>query len=146
MTSTRLRTATWAITAALALAAPAAASAQYLVLSADDVKGWMSGKRKAVIVDTRLPEEWQQAHLPGAINIPAPRARAEAHRLPKDKSTPLIFYCRGAGCTLSKEAAVVADALGYTHLMIYQAGIPDWLVRGYPVEKGPAGATPGKSH
>jgi rhodanese-related sulfurtransferase len=149
MTSNRLRTGlpTWALAAALALAAPAVASAQYLVLGADDVKGWMSGKRKAVIVDTRLPEEWREAHLPGAINLPAQRARAEAaQKLPRDKSTPLIFYCRGTGCTLSKETAVVADALGYTHLMIYQAGIPDWLVRGYPVEKGPAGATPGKSH
>lgn len=141
------RTPLLAATVALGLLAPAVASAQYLVLGAEDVKGWMQGKRKAVIVDTRLPEEWREAHLPGAINIPAPQARAEASRkLPRDKATPLIFYCRGMGCTLSKETAVVADALGYTHLMIYQAGIPDWLLKGYPVEKGPAGAVPGKSH
>jgi len=26
--------------------------------------------------------------------------------------------------------------LGYTYLMIYQAGMPDWVIKGYPVIKG----------
>jgi rhodanese-related sulfurtransferase len=57
----------------------------------------MAGKRKVVLIDTRTPEEYQAGHIPGAINIPAERMRAEAARLPKDKSTPVIFYCRGSG-------------------------------------------------
>ncbi|HEX9136788.1 MAG TPA: rhodanese-like domain-containing protein [Nitrospirota bacterium] len=35
--------------------------------------------------------------MPGSINIPAERMKFEAARLPKDKTTPLIFYCRGTG-------------------------------------------------
>jgi rhodanese-related sulfurtransferase len=33
-------------------------------------------------------------------------------------------------------AAGAAHEMGYTHLLIYQAGIPDWLMKGYPVKKG----------
>jgi len=112
------------------------AFAQFPVVSADDLKVWMRGKQKVVLIDSRLPEEYQQAHLPGAISIPAERMKLEAKKLPKDKTTPLIFYCRGAGCTLSQAAARAAMEMGYTYLMIYQAGMPDWLLRGNPVQKG----------
>jgi rhodanese-related sulfurtransferase len=112
------------------------ALAQFPVVSADDVNVWMRGKQKVVLIDSRLVEEYQQAHLPGAISIPAERMKLEAKKLPKDKATPLIFYCRGAGCTLSKTAATAAMEMGYTYLMIYQAGMPDWLLRGNPVQKG----------
>jgi rhodanese-related sulfurtransferase len=33
-------------------------------------------------------------------------------------------------------AAGVAIEMGYTYLMIYQAGMPDWLSKGFPVQKG----------
>jgi rhodanese-related sulfurtransferase len=38
-------------------------------------------------------------------------------------------------------AAGAAIDMGYTNVMIYQPGMPDWLLRGYPVQKG---KTPGK--
>ncbi len=38
-------------------------------------------------------------------------------------------------------AAGAALEMGYTYLMIYQAGIPDWSMKGYPVKKG---VQPGK--
>jgi rhodanese-related sulfurtransferase len=33
-------------------------------------------------------------------------------------------------------AAGAATEMGYTSIMIYQAGMPDWLSKGYPVQKG----------
>jgi len=71
--------------------------AQFAVISAEEVKSWMAGKRTVILIDSRPPDEYQAGHIPGAINIPAERIRDEAGRLPKDKTTPLIFYCRGAG-------------------------------------------------
>lgn len=108
------------------------------VVTAEQVKALIDGKAKVVVVDTRTPDEWAQAHLPGAVNVPAGFVRALSNRLPKDKGTPLVFYCRGSGCTLSAEAAAEAAALGYGDLAIYQAGIPDWLLKRYPVETAPA--------
>jgi hydroxyacylglutathione hydrolase len=74
-----------------------AAFAQFPIVSAEEVKSWTEGKRTVVIIDSRLPDEYQAGHIPGAINIPAERMKDEAARLPKDKTTPIIFYCRGAG-------------------------------------------------
>jgi len=71
--------------------------AQYLTVGADQIAGLMTEERKAALIDVRSPEEYQAGHIPGAVNIPAERLTAEKKRLPKDKSTPLIFYCRGVG-------------------------------------------------
>ncbi len=75
----------------------AAAFAQYPVISAEQVQAWMKGKQKVVLVDARPAEEYREAHIPRAINIPADRIRTEAKKLPKDKNTAIIFYCRGEG-------------------------------------------------
>jgi rhodanese-related sulfurtransferase len=38
-------------------------------------------------------------------------------------------------------AAGAASAMGYSNVLIYQAGMPDWLIKGNPVVKG---SKPGK--
>ena len=69
--------------------------AQFTVIDAGQLRSYLTGKKNAVLVDTRTPEEYQQAHIPGAINIPPDEMKAKAARLPKDKAAPIIFYCRG---------------------------------------------------
>jgi len=86
-----------ALAAAVALA-PALASAQHALVDAEGVQAAMRAKPKAVVVDARTPIEYDQAHIPGAINLPPDRLPLDASRLlPKSKSTPLVFYCRGPG-------------------------------------------------
>jgi len=71
--------------------------AQYLIIGADQIAGLMTGEKKAALIDVRSPDEYLAGHIPGAVNIPAERIAAEKRRLPKDKTAPLIFYCRGVG-------------------------------------------------
>ena len=86
-----------ALAAAVALA-PAVAAAQHAVVTADGVQAAMRATPKAVVIDARTPVEYDQAHIPGAVNLPPERVQADAKRLlPKSKSTPLVFYCRGPG-------------------------------------------------
>lgn len=91
------RTRQFLFVSSLLLLTAATVAAQFPVISAEDVKAWMNGKRKVMLIDTRPAEEYQAGHIPGAIGIPAERMTADAARLPKDKATPIIFYCRGAG-------------------------------------------------
>ena len=74
-----------------------AAIAQHLVINSDQLQALMKGKKKVMLIDVRMPEEYQAAHIPGAINIPADNMQAGRNLLPKDKATQLIMYCRGAG-------------------------------------------------
>jgi rhodanese-related sulfurtransferase len=117
-------------------AAPAARPSAPRILTAEQLKASIDAKEKMVVVDTRTPDEFAQARIVGSVNVPAGVVRALSNRLPKDRGTVLVFYCRGTGCTLSQEAASEAAGLGYTNLAIYQAGIPDWLLKRYPVETG----------
>ena len=71
------------------------AVAQVTVISAQDLKVRMHVDHRTVLVHTRMPEEYQAGHIPGAVNIPAEQMKAEKRRLPKNKSVPIIFYCRG---------------------------------------------------
>ena len=77
--------------------APTTSTAQFATVGVDEVTALMTGTGKAVLIDVRSPEEYRDGHIPGAINIPAERIAAEKNRLPKDKSSRLIFYCRGVG-------------------------------------------------
>jgi rhodanese-related sulfurtransferase len=83
--------------AALVALAPAVAAAQHAVVTADEVLAAMRAPRKAVVVDARTAAEYDQGHIRGAIHLPPERIQANAKQLPKDKATPLVFYCRGPG-------------------------------------------------
>ena len=69
--------------------------AQFKVIDAEQLRSNLTGKKNAVLVDTRTSEEYQQAHIPGAINIMPDQMKARAATLLKDKAAPVIFYCRG---------------------------------------------------
>ncbi len=117
-------------------ASPATRPSSPRIVTGEQLKASIDGKQKLLVVDTRTPDEFAQARIVGSVNVPAGFVRSLSNRLPKDKGTLLVFYCRGTGCTLSSEAAGEAAGLGYTNLAIYQAGIPDWLLKRYPVETG----------
>jgi rhodanese-related sulfurtransferase len=81
----------------LLFSASVEAGQQIQFVNAGQVKAWVDGKQKFVLIDARMPEEYGEAHIPRAINIPAEQMMLQKARLPKDKSVPLIFYCRGVG-------------------------------------------------
>jgi len=67
-------------------------------LGADEVKKKMiDSKKKAVVVDARSEAEYRDGHIPTSINIPYERFPSIQKFLPKDKNTPVVFYCRGIG-------------------------------------------------
>lgn len=69
--------------------------AQYPVIDAEQLRSYVTGNKKVVLVDSRTSEEYQQAHIPGSINIMPDEMKAKAARLLKDKAALVIFYCRG---------------------------------------------------
>ena len=69
--------------------------AQTPIINAEQVKSWLEGKQKVLLIDTRTSEEYQQSHIPGAINIMPENIQSPSAKLPKDKKAPIIFYCRG---------------------------------------------------
>ena len=51
------------------------------------------------VVDVRPAEEYAQAHIPGALNIPLDKLKQRLKQLPRDRE--VVAYCRGPWCVLS---------------------------------------------
>lgn len=49
------------------------------------------------IIDARGYDNYIEGHLPNAVMVPYYRLQAFQDRLPKDKNTQLVAYCRGYG-------------------------------------------------
>jgi len=64
-------------------------------LTADDAAKFIVQSENELVVDARTEEEYRQGHIPNAVNIPPSEFKSIGNHLPKDKSLPIIFYCRG---------------------------------------------------
>lgn len=92
--------------------------------------------RNFLLVDSRNPEEFREAHIPGAVNIPQKKMDLLLGLLPTDKSAQVIFYCNGVKCGKSKKAAQKAIQLGYSNIWVYAEGMPVWEEMGYSFYRG----------
>lgn len=97
-------------------------------LKTDEVASMLAqGDRKGVLVDARPASRFAEGHIPRAISIPWSELEKQgAALLPKDKGTPLVFYCGGVTCVLSPRAAGLAKAAGFTDVAVYPEGEPGW--------------------
>ncbi len=111
---------------------------QYKIINHTQLKAILDTNPKDIqVIDARNPEEFEDVHIPAAVNIPQKKFDQYAHLLPEDKTTRLVFYCNGVKCGKSKKAAVLADKMGYTNLFVFSQGMPVWEEVGYPIVKGP---------
>jgi rhodanese-related sulfurtransferase len=60
------------------------------VMTAVDLARLVTGESPPVIVDVRSPQQFHEAHLPGAINIPLSELEHRAGEL--DPAAPTVFY------------------------------------------------------
>ena len=68
----------------------------YAIITTAELKTMLDYKKKEiVVVDARNPEEYEDVHIPGAVNIPQKKFEQYEHLLPKQKATALVFYCNG---------------------------------------------------
>lgn len=76
-------------------------------------------KGDGFLVDVHIPE---QTHIPGTdALIPYNEISENINQLPKDKSTPILVYCRSG--SMSKTASKEITDLGYTNVYDLEGGI-----------------------
>jgi rhodanese-related sulfurtransferase len=113
------------------------ADTEFRIVTTDQLKEMIDQKQALVLIDSRTPQEYQEAHIKGAISIPEKKLNENKALLPEDKSSLLVIYCNGVKCGKSKRLAVQLEPLGYTNIMIYSEGIPVWEERAFPIVAGP---------
>ena len=102
----------------------------------EELKAKLDWEDEFVLVEALPPRHYEDAHLPGAINIPHDRVGELAPSLLPDKSVEIVVYCSNKACQNSPQAARRLTALGYENVRDYEEGKQDWIEAGLPVESG----------
>jgi rhodanese domain protein len=96
--------------------------AEYKKITSDEAKNIMS-TQKAIVVDVRSLEEYNEGHIPNAISVPLETIENEAEIKLKNKDDLILVYCRSG--RRSREAALRLIEKGYTNVIDF-GGIQDW--------------------
>ncbi len=89
------------------------------------------GDGDIVLIDTREPHEYQEAHLEDGKLVPPGLLADEIAAAAPDKSARTILYCRSGN--RSFKAAEQMQALGYEDVASMAGGILAWQEQGLPV-------------
>ena len=100
----------------------------------------------AVLVDTRIAEEYKDKHIPGALWLPYGEKSlkdvafdAHADNFPGlaklDREQNIVFQCNGPECWKSYKASKAAIAAGYKHVYWFRGGMPEWETAGERTER-----------
>jgi len=84
-----------------------------------------------VIIDVREPEDYEEGHIPGAINLPR-TSWSSLRGLRRDRTN--VLYCYSIVCHLAAEAAVEFADNGFS-VMEMDGGFQSWTEHNLPVEK-----------
>ena len=86
--------------------------------------------RDVVIVDVRMPSDFSQGHVPGAINLPAGKWQ-DPHGLRKNATH--YVYCYDQTCHMASEAALEFARQGYRVVEV-EGGWERWQFKGFRSE------------
>ena len=95
----------------------------YQQISMKEAVSIMETEDNYIILDVRTKEEYQEKHIPGAVNLPNETIGTEDIPELPAKEQLILVYCRSGN--RSKQAAKKLSALGYTNI-IEIGGINDW--------------------
>jgi rhodanese-related sulfurtransferase len=80
-----------------------------------------------VVIDVREPHEFDNGHIPGALNLPL--SRFDPNELPTGRQVVLVCQAGGRSATALRRAA----AAGFTDIRHYAPGTGGWRARGGPL-------------
>ncbi|MGI8968111.1 MAG: rhodanese-like domain-containing protein [Chloroflexota bacterium] len=105
-------------------------------ITRDELKAKLDRGDDLVIVEALPPIDYEDAHLPGALDLPHDQVDALAPRILPDKEREIVVYCSNTACKNSTIAANRLTALGYRNVRTYAEGKEDWVADGLPTESG----------
>jgi rhodanese-related sulfurtransferase len=92
----------------------------------------MNSQKPFILADARDVDSYDDAHIPGAIPIPADEVERLADEY--DRNLEVITYCGSYQCPASTMAAKEYMKMGFTNVREYKGGIKEWEENGNPVE------------
>lgn len=97
--------------------------AEYRQVDMNEAVEMMENEKDYIILDVRTEQEFEEQHIPNAINVPNETiGTKEISELP-DKEQLLMVYCRSGN--RSKQASEKLVEIGYSNIVEF-GGMKDW--------------------
>lgn len=96
----------------------------------------VDGRRDIVVIDTRSPEAYAAAHIPGALNLPHRSMTEASIATAVPDAVVAVTYCWGPHCNAATRGALVLARSGRPVKEMI-GGIEGWEKDGYPLVAGP---------
>jgi len=103
-------------------------------LTVEALRDALAEGRLALLLDVRTPEEFAQAHLPEARNVPLDALRARLDELSPFLERPVAVICHTD--RRSRQAALLLAEAGFADVRVVKGGMQAWRKRGWPVAEG----------
>lgn len=113
------------------LPADSGSAQQVHTITIDELVDLLKSNQSYVIVDTRSRDDYDKAHILGAVSVPLNLTDSYAGKF--DKNQIIVTYCGSFQCPDSRESAMEFMRLGFKNVWDYKGGIKEWKDRGYPV-------------
>jgi len=90
-------------------------------ISYSKLQEMLKEKLYTIVLDVRSPQEYEEGHINGAINIPEYEISSKVNNIIQNKNTKIIVYC--ASGSRSKKAIKTLKKLGFVQLYNLEGGI-----------------------
>ena len=91
---------------------------------------WQAGK--SAVIDVRPREQYQEAHIPGALSLPLSELGEDSSGLPSDFDTPILSVCQRGNASLS--SVLLLKSLGYRDVRSITGGTLAWREKGFDTD------------
>ena len=89
---------------------------------------------KPFVIDVRPRTQYEEAHVPGAVNRPLAELPDNHAGLPEDRDAPILSVCQRGNASLS--GLLFLKSLGYRNVRSITGGTLAWREKGFATESG----------
>ena len=89
-------------------------------------------RSKPFVMDVRPAEQYREAHIPGAVNMPLSELGEDLSGLPESLDAPVLSVCQLGNTSLT--GVLFLKSLGYTNVLSISGGTAGWRDKGFATE------------
>lgn len=103
-------------------------------VDADTVARWIHEPGTAVVLDVRMPAEFQTAHLTGSYSVPLDLLNEHTEEFAAHLDRPVVLICQTG--VRAEQAAQRLAGTGLANLHVLDGGLPALAAAGAPITRG----------